>query len=73
MYYTYILKSTKDKKYYYGSTSNVKRRLDEHNNGRVEATKFRRPLLIHYYEQFKIRKKAIRREMFFKKEVDING
>ena len=50
MYYTYILKSIKDGKYYYGHTADLSLRLKEHNNGKVRATKGRRPLIIHYYE-----------------------
>ena len=67
MYYTYILKSEVDDKYYYGSSNNIDRRLTEHNSGKVTATKNRKPFVLHYFESYKTRKEAIRRELFFKK------
>lgn len=67
MFYSYILKSEIDNKYYYGSTDNIRRRLAEHVHGQVVSTKNRRPLKLHYLESFKTRKEALKREMFFKK------
>ncbi len=49
MWYAYILESTKDNKHYIGSTNDLKRRLDEHNSGKVEATTARRPLRLVSY------------------------
>ena len=66
MYFTYILKSLKDGKYYYGSTSNLENRLKFHNKGRVKATKARIPLILHYSERYKTRSEAVKRELFFK-------
>ena len=66
MFYSYILKSEKDGKYYYGSTNDLKNRLLKHNKGDVKSTKNRRPLKIHYYEEFQIRKEAFQREHFYK-------
>ena len=66
MYYTYILKSLKDSKFYYGSCSNLNERLKIHNKGKVRATKGRCPFVIHYFEQFSTRSEAVRREYFFK-------
>ncbi len=42
MYYVYILLSEKDKKFYIGFTSDLKRRLKEHNEGKNPSTKSRR-------------------------------
>ena len=67
MYYTYILRSEKDKGYYYGSTSDLSRRVKEHNDGRVKSTKFRGPWQLHYFEEFLDRGRARKREMYFKK------
>ncbi|MGK9367770.1 GIY-YIG nuclease family protein [Melioribacter sp. Ez-97] len=64
MYFTYILQSLKDHRYYYGSTSNLEERLKTHNAGRVRSTKSRRPLKIIYYETFDSRSEAYRRELF---------
>lgn len=66
MYYAYILRSEKDGKHYYGSTVNIENRLAKHNKGDVRATKGRRPLVLHYIEEFKTRSEAYKREQFFK-------
>ena len=66
MYSTYILKSLKDGKYYYGHTADLNSRLKEHNNGKVRATKSRRPFIIHYVETFESKSEAVKRELFFK-------
>jgi putative endonuclease len=66
MYYTYILRSLKDGRYYYGHTQNLENRLEEHNSGNVKATRPRRPLVIHYKEEYNSRSEAAKREYFFK-------
>jgi len=66
MYYAYILKSSKDGTYYYGSTINLKERLKVHNAGKVRYTKGHRPWEIHYSETFQTRSEAYHREHFFK-------
>ena len=43
MYYTYVLKSTKDTDFYTGFTNDLKLRFEQHNKGLVESTKQRRP------------------------------
>ena len=65
-FYAYILKSQKDGRYYYGSSENVIARIEEHNNGKVKATKGRVPFSIHYVEEFQTRSEAYTRERFFK-------
>ena len=50
MFYTYILKSNKDGKMYTGSTNNLRSRFEQHQKGKVESTKHRRPLSLIYYE-----------------------
>ena len=66
MYYVYILKSLKDGKLYIGRTSTLQKRLSRHKNGLVKATKNRRPLIIVFYEAFRNKGDAIRREKYFK-------
>ena len=66
MFYAYILKSLKDKTYYYGSTQNLQERLKIHNSGKVRYTKGHLPYELHYYEIFLTRKEAASREKFFK-------
>ncbi len=50
MFYVYVLISDKDGLFYTGSTNDLKRRLSEHSDGKVESTKKRRPLRPIYYE-----------------------
>lgn len=65
-YYTYILKSLKTNTFYYGSTGNIVKRLNAHNNGKVRYTKGRRPWILHYSEEYLSRSEAVKREYFFK-------
>lgn len=62
MFYVYVLKSGKDGQTYIGSTPDLKRRLVEHQTGKVISTKPRRPLELIYYEAYKIEKDARLRE-----------
>ena len=66
MHYTYVLHSLKDRKFYIGFTQDLKRRFEEHENGFVESTKYRRPLKLVYSEACLDRSHATRREKYFK-------
>ena len=66
MYYTYVLQSKNDKKFYVGFTEDIKLRFEQHNKGYVGSTKNRMPLELIYYEACFIREDAIRREKIFK-------
>ena len=63
MYFAYILECA-DKSLYVGCTSNLERRLQEHNNSKWGAhyTKIRRPVVLKYSEQFETLKEARKRE-----------
>ena len=62
MFYTYLLRSKKDKKLYIGLTNDLKRRVQEHNSGLSKSTQFRRPFELVYYEAYKSEKDARKRE-----------
>jgi len=66
MYYTYVLKSYKDGNFYVGYSADLKRRLKEHTEGLVEATRSRRPFELVYYEACRSKEKALKREKYFK-------
>ena len=66
MFYTYVLKSKVDKKLYIGWTNNLKNRIKEHNNGKVNSTKQRKPLELIYYEACLRKEDAINREKSLK-------
>lgn len=68
MYYLYILKSQKDQRLYVGSTNDLRRRLSEHNSGKVESTMSRRPFELRYYEAYTDEHDARNREVALKKD-----
>lgn len=68
MFYMYILKSLKDQSLYIGSTNDLKRRLLEHNTGRVKSTRSRFPFKLQYYEAFSSEEDARHREWSLKKD-----
>ncbi|HBC72673.1 hypothetical protein A2379_01705 [Candidatus Amesbacteria bacterium RIFOXYB1_FULL_47_13] len=65
-YYVYVLQSQKDLKLYIGFTNDLKRRLQDHNLGKVDSTKTRRPLKLIHYEYFQNRQDAEAREIYLK-------
>ena len=65
MFYTYIIKMSNDK-LYAGSTSDLKRRVREHQNGGNKTTKKYLPVSLIFYEAFYAKNDAIRREAYFK-------
>jgi putative endonuclease len=65
-YYSYVLQSMKDLKFYTGYTKDLKLRFEHHNKGLVESTKERRPLKLIYYEACLNQDDAIRREKYLK-------
>jgi putative endonuclease len=66
MYYVYVLLSKKDSNFYFGYTSDLKKRIEEHISGKVKSTKNRRPLVLIYYESHLDEFDARRRERYFK-------
>ena len=66
MYYVYILLSKKDNQFYTGFTEDLRRRVAEHNKGKVQSTAARRPLQLVYYEGSIDQKDAIHREKYLK-------
>ena len=67
MYFVYVLKSKKDNKLYIGLTNNLKMRLLEHDQGFTTSTRYRRPLVLIYYEAYTSYRDAQIREKRLKK------
>ncbi|RXK03648.1 endonuclease [Arcobacter sp. CECT 8989] len=67
-YFVYILECS-DKSLYTGITTDVKKRLDEHNTSEKGAkyTKARRPVKLIYFEESQDRSSASKREYEIKK------
>ena len=66
MYYTYVLCSEKDGRWYTGTTRDLRARYESHANGRVGSTRYRRPLQLVYYEACRQWEDALRRERYLK-------
>ena len=66
MYYTYILKSSKSHTFYVGYTSDLQKRLKEHNSGMTQATKAYIPWKIAFYAAFETEKLAKDFELYLK-------
>jgi putative endonuclease len=60
-YYTYILRSDKNGLLYTGFTTNLRKRLQEHNEGKSTYTKNRGPFKLVYYEACLSKKIAMSR------------
>jgi putative endonuclease len=66
MYFVYVLRSQFDKKFYTGFTSDIARRVEEHNSGKVISTCRRGPFDLVYYEFCINQSDAIHREKYLK-------
>ena len=67
MFYTYVLRSKKNNRLYYGSTDDLKRRFSEHNNGiGGKYTRDNRPFELIYYEAYTLYSLAKQAERFYK-------
>ncbi len=65
-WYVYILSSSKKGVIYIGSTNDLKRRLNQHNNGFCNSTKFGIPWKIKLSIAIRNEKKARKLEKYFK-------
>jgi putative endonuclease len=65
-YCTYVLFSEKDVMLYVGYSSNLERRLMQHNSGNVKSTSYRRPMKLIFCEFYLFEEDARKREMYFK-------
>jgi len=65
-YYTYVLTSRKDNNFYTGTTLDLERRLNEHNEGLSISTRYRRPFNLIYFEACPNKNDAYRRERYLK-------
>ncbi|KAB1434297.1 GIY-YIG nuclease family protein [Candidatus Galacturonibacter soehngenii] len=67
MNYTYIVKC-KDETFYTGWTNDLDKRIEAHNKKKgAKYTKSRVPVTLMYYEEFKTKEEAMKREYEIKK------
>ncbi len=62
LFYVYIIQSQKDDSFYIGSTGDLKDRVARHNAGRSRYTKTKLPWELVYYEEFRTKSEALKRE-----------
>jgi len=68
MYFTYIIQSQYDNSYYIGHSSDMKIRLEHHNQGLSRYTSKKIPWILVYIETFQTKGEASKRELFLKKQ-----
>lgn len=66
MFYTYIILSKKDKRWYTGATNDLRKRFKLHNDDEISATKGRSPFELIYYEACINKHDAFARERYLK-------
>ena len=66
MYFVYLIQSELDNSLYIGYTTNLKQRLNKHNQKQVTSTKNKVPWRLLYFEGFKDRFDAKNREVYLK-------
>ena len=66
MIYCYIILSSKSHIFYFGSSKNIKRRLELHNQGKVKSTKPHIPWELIWYAGFYTEKEARDFELYLK-------
>ena len=59
MFYTYILQSEVDNRYYIGQTNNVFKRFERHNRGNEKYTKKYIPWKLVFHKNFETRAEAM--------------
>jgi len=74
MYYVYYLHSLKQTNFnYIGFTDDLKRRFSEHNNKQVLSTTAYAPFKLVYYEAYRSKKDALKREKKLKHHGSVIG
>lgn len=66
-WFVYIVEC-KDKSLYVGITTDIEKRINDHNSGKgCHYTKYRKPVKLLFYEKHKNRSSAVKRELEIKK------
>lgn len=66
MFYTYVLQSKKNDRWYTGATNDLRERFKRHNDNKVSSTKNRGPFELVYYEACLNKDDAFTREKYLK-------
>lgn len=65
-HYVYILQSLKKNSLYIGYTTNIEKRLADHNQGKSKSTKLFKPWKLIHFEMYLNKKDALHREKYLK-------
>jgi putative endonuclease len=65
-YYIYVLHSESDQNYYTGFSKDIRKRIREHESGKVSSTRNRLPLVLVYWEVCLHQSDATTREKYLK-------
>lgn len=65
-YYVYVLESINTDELYIGFTANLKKRFQEHNDGKNFSTRQNKPWRLIRYEAYLNEQDALRREKYLK-------
>lgn len=65
-FYVYVRYNKSRNFIYIGYSENFKKRVAEHNSGKSKSTKFYQPLSLIFYEAYKTKSDAKRREKYLK-------
>ena len=65
-YFVYVLKSEIDARLYKGQTTDLEKRIKEHNAGKTKSTRGYVPWKLVYFEKFNSIEEAVHREKYFK-------
>ena len=66
-FYVYIIQSIRDESYYVGTTADLSKRIERHNQGRSSYTKAKRPWKLVYFEEHPDRSSAMKTEYAIKR------
>ncbi len=67
IYFTYIIESEKSKRWYYGHSNDLERRLIEHNSGQNKSTRNNGPWELIFKRPFDTKSEANKFELELKK------
>ncbi|MDO8443005.1 MAG: GIY-YIG nuclease family protein [bacterium] len=66
MYFVYLIQSQQDNSFYTGITENLKKRINEHNNGSSVYSATKRPFIPVWYCIFSNKQRALAFEKYLK-------
>ena len=67
VYYVYILESLTSGKWYYGSSSKLLRRIDDHQSNRARYTRFKGPWTLIFVREFDNKADSLQFERYLKR------